>query len=656
MKTMKMAILVIVVTACTFEFNGEFGDTLSDAIMEDNSSPKEGGDFDEDTASVVGGDVILPVMCGATMCDDSNPCTNNVCDTQTGLCVDTDVVCDDGNPCTQDDCDPGAGCGYIEKNCDDANPYTVDTCDVEGKCAHTPTPCLDDGNKCTIEENRSGKCVSTSKVCADKDLCTTDTCDAAKGCVFSPVAIDDGDPCTTDSCQPTGQVIHSPPDCNDGNLCTDDACDAGTCVFTPNTATCDDSDPCTVNDTCLNKACVGEVVPCECQSDENCNKLEDGNLCNGTLVCKQMVCVVNEATKITCPPTGNPCTTNTCDPNTGECEISVVNGNACDDGDLCTSGDVCADGWCMGQPVSCNDSNPCTDDSCQDGVCQHPVIAGCCLTAGNCHDDNPCTNDWCTDNVCAWTLVLSCCLSADDCVDANVCTSEKCINNKCTTTPVASCCNVDDECSDKDACNGTEACAGHKCTLGPTPICNDNDVCTTDLCDKVIGCQHAPVLGCCNKDVECDDGVACNGAESCIGHICLNVNSDVDCDGVADNADNCPLMANPDQTDVDADGTGDVCDPTKECYYSKNEKNKYLPIGFNNPYDCTRGCAVKEKLVCVFLPNPNAYCATHDSDYDGVMPPLDCHEANASIKLECWWPNEPPPICDKAGWTATVLP
>jgi len=37
-------------------------------------------------------------------------------------------------------------------------------------------------------------------------------------------------------------------------------------------------------------------------------------------------------------------------------------------------------------------------------------------------------------------------------------------------------------------------------------------------------------------------------------------NSDTDGDGVDDATDNCPLLANPDQADLDTDGQGDVCD------------------------------------------------------------------------------------------------
>src|ERR1700749_1706333 len=36
---------------------------------------------------------------------------------------------------------------------------------------------------------------------------------------------------------------------------------------------------------------------------------------------------------------------------------------------------------------------------------------------------------------------------------------------------------------------------------------------------------------------------------------------DADGDGVPDSSDNCVSVANPDQTDSDADGYGDACDP-----------------------------------------------------------------------------------------------
>ncbi len=39
---------------------------------------------------------------------------------------------------------------------------------------------------------------------------------------------------------------------------------------------------------------------------------------------------------------------------------------------------------------------------------------------------------------------------------------------------------------------------------------------------------------------------------------------DSDSDGIADNADNCPAVSNPDQSDTDGDGQGDACDPDSD--------------------------------------------------------------------------------------------
>lgn len=44
---------------------------------------------------------------------------------------------------------------------------------------------------------------------------------------------------------------------------------------------------------------------------------------------------------------------------------------------------------------------------------------------------------------------------------------------------------------------------------------------------------------------------------------CPNVNIDTDCDTVNNTADNCSTVANTDQTDSDADGLGNICDPDR---------------------------------------------------------------------------------------------
>lgn len=66
-----------------------------------------------------------------------------------------------------------------------------------------------------------------------------------------------------------------------------------------------------------------------------------------------------------------------------------------------------------------------------------------------------------------------------------------------------------------------------------------------------------------------------DGFES--GGICpvWGYGGDLDCDAVADGVDNCPVVANVDQADSDADGKGDVCDP---CPNDSNPGSQPCPV------------------------------------------------------------------------------
>src|SRR5438067_1003993 len=73
----------------------------------------------------------------------------------------------------------------------------------------------------------------------------------------------------------------------------------------------------------------------------------------------------------------------------------------------------------------------------------------------------------------------------------------------------------------------------------------------------------------------CGSGAACPSGQQCFGDRCFShppadggadaasdaaSPNDLDGDGVANDVDNCPTIANADQRDFDADGIGDVCD------------------------------------------------------------------------------------------------
>jgi uncharacterized delta-60 repeat protein len=288
------------------------------------------------------------------------------------------TACDDGNPCTENDVCTNGTCAGTPKPIDDGNICTIDACDpVTGNVTHTPvtneTVC-DDGNKCTTNDVcTNGICAGTPVVCNDNNVCTgPDHCDALTGnCAYPPLTgtnCDDGDKCTTNDVCSNGVCAGTPIVCNDNNVCTGpDHCDpaTGQCVFPPLTgAACDDGDKCTTNDVCTNGVCAGTPVVCN-----------DNNVCTGPDHC-------NSAT--------------------GLCVFPPLTGAACDDNKPCTINDVCANGTCAGIPKQIDDGNVCSTDACDPvtgNVTHTPVANGT-----PCDDGNPATiNDVCTNGTCAGT-------------------------------------------------------------------------------------------------------------------------------------------------------------------------------------------------------------------------------------------------------------
>ena len=120
-------------------------------------------------------------------------------------------------------------------------------------------------------------------------------------------------------------------------------------------------------------------------------------------------------------------------------------------------------------------------------------------------------------------------------------------------------------CDDGLYCNGVESCdSGLGCQAGTAVDCDDSnawtndscdetgdtclhaavvidegDACTTDACDPLTGISHTPLV--------CDDGLYCNGVESCDSGLGCQAGTAVDCDDSnACTTDSC-------------DETGDTC-------------------------------------------------------------------------------------------------
>ena len=136
-------------------------------------------------------------------CNDDNACTSaDACGG--GACHGVAVVCNDNNACTIDTCNRTNGCVFTGNAgaCDDDNPCTSDSCDPAIGCAHSSVAsACNDGDVCTVGDAcEDGVCRGTAVVCSDGNACTTDSCDPTTGCVFTnnTNACDDGNPCTAD--------------------------------------------------------------------------------------------------------------------------------------------------------------------------------------------------------------------------------------------------------------------------------------------------------------------------------------------------------------------------------------------------------------------------------------------------------------------------
>ncbi len=223
----------------------------------------------------------------------------------------------------------------------------------------------------------------------------------------------------------------------------------------------------------------------------------------------------------------------------------------CDDGLYCNGVETCNAGTCeAGTPIDCGDGVSCTVDSCNEATDACESVA----------DDGLCGNGLYCDGAETCDEVLDCQAGIPvDCNDDVACTDDAC--NEVTDA----CDNLADDglCGNGLYCDGAETCDELLGCQAGTPVdCNDGVSCTDDgcnettdvcdnlandgLCDNGLYCDGAEtcdlVLDCqagsdpcpgqvcdedgdlctdCVGDPDCDDGLFCNGAETCSGGSCV---------------------------------------------------------------------------------------------------------------------------------------
>ena len=364
---------------------------------------------------------------------------------------------------------------------------------------------------------------------------------------------------------------------------------------------------------------------------------------------------------------GDPCGTGLCAGGTTVCRddrsgltCSTLNRSV---PESCNSLDDDCDGQIDEQGSTlCNDSLPCTTDTCSQGTCRNSLIAGYCLIDGKCwvdgafHPSVPCqwchtaasTGSWsptpeggpCNADGTGCTVEDFCdaqarctagapadCTALDGPCTLGTCQSTGVSTYRCVAAPR----NDGGPCDDGDPCTRNDRCASGSC-VGVSYSCNDGLECTADSCNGAGGCTHEVRSGWCAIDggcwpegtrnpsnscqvctpassqtswtirppgSDCSDGNACTTGDRCVSGACQPTGT-LNCDdGNACTEDTCdPQAPSPAEACSHRPLTGTPCDDGNACSY---------------PDLCQEGTCTGTPYVCT----PPATCVSSTCDGRG---------------------------------------
>ncbi len=553
-------------------------------------------------------------------CTSDEECKPYFCDVEAAACVECLINshCGPGYHCEKKKCVLKSGGCTSDAQCTASGLI----CDEEsGECVEcvTPEDCKT-GEYCLDGKCLPWQCTPGSKWC---NGWVAMVCKEDGSAIESETDCNDGDECTLgDQCVNGACAETEPKSCDDGNPCTDDTCDPKTgCYSQYNSASCDDGTDCTTGDHCVEGKCLPGELVCQCALQADCLPREDADLCNGTLICKDGFCVVDEATVVLCPASENPCKVTQCQPGSGKCiNVPLDEQTPCDDDNECTADTVCQEGFCKGKKVTCNDDNPCTADSCDDQV-------GCLFNPAPapCDDLDSCTfPDSCMDGVCIGQKL--------ECEDGNPCTQNSCDPAVgCVSTELAG------PCEDGDACTTGDTCVESVCEGTPL-LCNDDgNPCTNDFCDVAAGCVHPA------NDLPCDDGNPCTTGDKCSAGECIPGASLFDCDDKNPcTSDSCNIQTG----ECLHEANSQPCDDADPCTLDDTCVNGSCQPGAPKVCEDSNPCtedSCNSNGDCVFVPvaascDDGNQCTGPDSCLGGKCQPgavLKCNDGNLCTDDSC---------------------
>jgi hypothetical protein len=521
---------------------------------------------------------------------------------------DCHFACGDGVVEDGEDCDPGADVpgDCCTADCKFETPETACGSNSDTACDN-PDTCNAEGVCQTNHETNGTNCGDEGTACVNQDTCLEGVCH------------DNGFKTPGTSCGSNSDTDCDNPDTCDGS---------GTCQPNNETdgANCGDAGTqCTNQDTCLAGVCLDKGfkdsgTPCGSSADTDC---DNPDTCNGAGSCQSN----HEAPGTACTDDGNSCTDDKCNSD-AVCTHPNDDTNTCSDGNACTTNDACSAGECVGgAPLSCDDQNGCTDDSCdpQSG-CQHSNNTNACDddlfcnghevcgggtcnpgTPPNCNDGVSCTDDFCNEDT------DSCGHTPDNevCDDQNACTDDVCNPGPGPgpkSVEISGCqhTNNTNPCEDGLVCNGHEVCGDGTCNSGTAPNCDDGNSCTDDTCQEPAQCIGGP-----SPD--------CNVETNCVGGTCNNFKSGLECDGCP--PPTAPKVAEEDPSCHHTNNTapcddGIFCDGTDTCADGSCGHSGDPCVDSGD--DCHDTCD-EDTDTCVPGTTPNEVCNGVDDDCDGQV-------------------------------------
>ena len=155
----------------------------------------------------------------------------------------------------------------------------------------------------------------------------------------------------------------------------DDDCDGGTDEgFAPVSRICGDS---CAGGAAITTCVAGRRVESACVPAADGAVCIDSGPCTLAAACQAGECTVTRSRSCN---DSNPCTADRCDDLTGCVSTPLGNGSSCDDGNPCTTTDACQAGICAGPALACAAPTDCEEQgicNVATGVCDYAFIDGC---------------------------------------------------------------------------------------------------------------------------------------------------------------------------------------------------------------------------------------------------------------------------------------